>query len=86
MVQDIEQYRVVQEKIDKVRILIKKTNDSVDEMRIRNFLLGNLLKGFPNIMFSDKGESIFRIEFVNSITLTVRGKLSVVSSKVRERI
>ena len=77
LVQEIEQYKVIQEKIDKVRIIVKKTN---------NILLANLLKGFPNIMFSNKDESIFRIEFVNSIARTIRGKLSVVSSEVEKKI
>ena len=86
LVQEIEQYKVIQEKIDKVRIIVKKTNNNIDETKIRNFLLDNLLKGFPNIMFSNKDESIFRIEFVNSIARTIRGKLSVVSSEVEKKI
>ena len=86
LVQEIEQYKVMQEKIDKIRIIIKKTDNTVDETRIRNILLANLLKGFPNIMFSNKDESIFRIEFVDSIARTIRGKFSVVSSEVKKEI
>jgi phenylacetate-CoA ligase len=82
MVQDIEQYRIIQEKIDKVLIIVKKATESSDELKIRNVLLGNLKQAFPKLMSTERKEPIFRIEFVDEIEHTFRGKLSVVSSKV----
>ena len=86
LVQEIEQYRIIQEKIDQVLIIVKKTAESVDESKIRNILLGNLKQSFPELMSAEERESIFRVEFVDEIEYTPRGKLSVVSSKVRRRI
>lgn len=86
LVQEIEQYKVIQEKTDKVRIIIKKTTDDIDETKIRNILINNLIKGFPNIISSNNDQSIFRIDFVNSISRTIRGKLNVVSSQVTRKI
>ena len=83
LIEDIEQYRVIQEKIDKIRIIVKKSNNTVDETKLRNVLLGNLVKGLPNFAFSDKGELIFSVEFVEEMEHSATGKFSVVSSNVK---
>ena len=80
---EIEQYRVIQEKRDRIRILIRKANEKVDEDAIRRILMRNIFTEFSEIEGVKNGENIFKIEFVDDLPRTSRGKLNVISSKVK---
>jgi phenylacetate-CoA ligase len=85
LVHEIEQYRVIQEKVDQVRIIIKKASENIDESKVRDILLRNLSQGLPELKSCEKN-LMFTVEFVDEIEHTARGKLSVVSSKITGKI
>jgi phenylacetate-CoA ligase len=78
---EIEQYKVIQEKIDYLRIIIQKTNPNIDERKIRETLTKNLKKFSENPLLREAKFS-FDIDFVEEIPRTSRGKLNVISSNV----
>lgn len=83
MEKEVEQYRVIQEKADCTRILLKKASKNVDEESVRRVLIKNLCRAYPDVIGSEKAEFPFEIEFVDEIPLSLRGKLNVVSSNVK---
>ncbi len=83
LVKEIDQYRVVQKREDLVEIYVKKTNDSVNEERLRNWLVANILEGLPKVENVDLSQVRFEVRFVDDLPLTGRGKLNVVFSHVQ---
>jgi phenylacetate-CoA ligase len=80
---EIEQYKVIQETKNHLRIFVQKKEPSVDENKTRETLLTNLSMGLPRV--TSKPEDVsFDIEFVDEIPHTSRGKLNVVSSLLPE--
>ena len=67
--------------MDLIRIILKKTNEKVDEKKVESLLRKNLLQITDSI--SNKRNSIdFEIIFKDKLSRTPRGKLKVVTSKV----
>ncbi len=81
-VKEIDQYRVLQKSENLVEISIKKTNETVDEQKLRKTLLTNIVSGLPKVENVDLSGVEFDIKFVDELPLVGRGKLSVVSSNV----
>lgn len=82
LVKEIEQYRVVQKRADLVEICIKKVDESVDEERIRRWLIANVLEDLPKVADVDLSGVRFEVTYVDSLPVTRRGKLNVVVSNV----
>jgi len=82
LVKEIDQYRVIQKSRSLIEIYVKKTNNDVDEERIENWLLSNILDGWPKTEKVDLSKVTFKVTFVDEIPLTGRGKLGVVISNV----
>jgi phenylacetate-CoA ligase len=80
LVKEIDQYRVVQKREDLVEIYVKKTSDSVNEERLRNWLVANILEGLSKVENVDLSKVRFKVRFVEDLPLTGRGKLTVVFS------
>jgi len=78
---NIDQYRVIQKKIDFFKFLVKKKNDGVDENVMEMELLAYVRKLF-NV---DESEVTFEIEFVDDIPLDKTGKLMKVVSELKGR-
>lgn len=78
---DIEKYRIIQQKKDHIEIHIVKTNDKVNEDSINEWIEKNIKKEFTEdeIQLSDLQ---IEIKFVDAIPPTKRGKLNVISSKL----
>jgi len=83
LVKEIDQYRVIQKTRNSVEILVKKTNEKVDEDRVGNWLLTNILEGLPRVEKVDLSQVTFEVKFVDELPLTGRGNLSVVVSHVQ---
>jgi phenylacetate-CoA ligase len=81
LVEEIEEYKVVQQSKSQVNIYVKKLNDKANEESIRLRLLENLKLGFSD-MKSTLDRVDFKVSFVDEIPHTARGKLNVVSSDV----
>jgi phenylacetate-CoA ligase len=82
-IKEIDQYRVLQKREDLLEILIKKTNDAVDEQSLRDKLLTNIIEGLAKVESIDLSEVEFNIRFVDDLPLAGRGKLSVIASDVQ---
>jgi len=82
LVNEVEQYCIVQQSRNLVEILVKKAYDDVDEERVRKWLLGNVLEGLPRLENVDLSEVRFEVKFVDDLPTTKRGKLNVVVSNV----
>lgn len=80
---EIEQYKVIQETKDRLKIFVQKKNPETDETKIRETLSSNLSLGITGLT-SRPSEVSFEIEFVEEIPHTARGKLNVVSSRLPE--
>ncbi len=76
---EIEEYKVIQEKIDYIRIIIKKTSETIEEEKLKRVLFYNLAE-----LRSNYSDVIFNVEFVDKIDRTCRGKLNVISSNLSE--
>jgi phenylacetate-CoA ligase len=72
---EIDEYAVIQEKLDYIRIVIKKTSANIDDAKITRALQTNLSQGYPSVH-----EGIFNFEFVDSICRNSNGKLNVIYS------
>jgi phenylacetate-CoA ligase len=77
---EIEEYVVVQQKPDFIRIFIKKTSAYIDEDKIRKVLATNLSRGYS------MSNIFFEFEFVDSIPRNSRGKLNVIHSYLPEAL
>jgi phenylacetate-CoA ligase len=82
LVKEIEQYRIVQDKVDKITILVKKANEEINESRVRNWLLANIFHDLPRAENVDLSAITFEVKFVDKLPLTQRGKMNVVTSNV----
>jgi len=78
---EIEQYQVIQEKKDLIRIILKKTNEKVDEQKVDSLLQKNLLQ-ITNSLSNQNKAIDFEIIFKDKLLKTPRGKLKVVTSKL----
>lgn len=83
---EIEQYRVIQQNTNCINILIRKTQTTVDEHKIKNTLLNNLETNIPQCFDSKNSSVTVDIDFVDEIKCTDRGKLNVVCSNVAANI
>jgi uncharacterized protein YehS (DUF1456 family) len=72
----------VQNRADLIEIFIKKVDKSVDEERIRNWLIANILEGLPKVVNVDLSGVRFEVTYVDSLPVTRRGKLNVVVSNI----
>ena len=79
---EIEQYQIIQEKKNQVRIIIKKTNPTIDETKIEKLLRENLIKISPPNTQNKDSTVHFDIIFTDKLTKTMRGKLKVITSKL----
>jgi phenylacetate-CoA ligase len=80
--EEIEQYQVIQQKKDLIRIILKKTNEKIDEKKVETLLQNNLLQ-ITNSMSNQNKDINFEIIFKDKLSKTPRGKLKVVTSKLR---
>jgi phenylacetate-CoA ligase len=82
LAEEIDQYRVIQKTKDLIEVYVKKTNENVDEEKIRSWLLANISEGLPKVEKVDLSDVTFEVKFVDQFPLSGRGKLNVVVSHV----
>jgi len=75
----VEQYRVIQKKVNLFKFLIKKTG-SVDERTMENELLSHVRK----MLHVTESEVAFQVEFVDDIPLDESGKLRKIISELKD--
>lgn len=80
---EINQYKVIQQRHDLIEIQIVKTNSQVDEEKIRNWVIQNIKDSFREneINLSDIE---LKIVFKDSIPIAPSGKLNVVTSNLKD--
>jgi phenylacetate-CoA ligase len=79
---EIDQYRIVQKKIDLFQVIIKARNDTFNE----DVLRGALHEHLQRMLSSQKFEITFVIKFVKDIKLEKSGKLRKVVSEIEENV
>jgi phenylacetate-CoA ligase len=77
---EIDQFRVIQRKIDFFEIRIKKKSEAIDEENMEKELVGHLRK----VLNLDTADVVFEIEFEDSIPIDKTGKFSAVTSMLKE--
>jgi len=77
---NIYHYRIIQSKIDFLKILIKKKSDDVDESVMKAELLTHMKK----MLNVDESEVTIEIEFVDAIPRNKTGKLRKVISELKK--
>jgi len=77
---EIDQFRVIQRKIDYFEIHIKKKSEAIDERIMGKELVGHLRK----VLNLDTDDVTLEIEFEDSIPIDKTGKFSAVVSMVKE--
>lgn len=78
---NIQQYRVIQKRIDFIKVLVKKKDSSVEDSIMQSELMANLRKTL-NI---SEAEVRIEIEFVDKIPLDNSGKIRKVISELNDR-
>ena len=78
---EIEQYQIIQEKKNLLRIILKKTGPTVNENKIEKILRENLAIIFPDPKNKEQIVN-FDIVFAEKLIKTRRGKLNVITSKL----
>jgi len=78
----IEQFRVIQKKIDYFEIQIKIQNENVNRASVERELVEHLRK----MLHIEMEEITFDIRFVEEIPLDKSGKLMIVSSELRQQL
>lgn len=76
---DIDQYRVIQEKVDSFKVLVKRKGSNVAEAD----MAAELGSHFAKLLGVDKSQVTIEVEFLDEIPLDETGKLMKVVSKVR---
>jgi phenylacetate-CoA ligase len=76
---DVEQFRVIQESRDKIRVIIKPKVLPPN----RNGLSEELVAHFRRLFQVDEGSVEFAVDFVDEIPLNPSGKLKIVESKLQ---
>lgn len=76
---EIEQFRIVQKRLDHFKFIIKKKYDSVNE----NVMEKELVQHFMKILSVKEGAVDFDVEFVDDFPLNKSGKLMSVVSEVK---
>lgn len=79
--EEIEQYQIIQEKKNLIRIILKKIDEKVDEKKVESLLRKNLRQITDSLSNQNKDIS-FEINFKDRLIKTPRGKLKVVISKL----
>jgi len=77
---NIEQFRVIQRKVDFFEIHIKKKNHAVDEKTMENALVAHLQK----MLNVKKDELTFKVEFDDEISIDKTGKFSAVVTELKK--
>ena len=76
---DIDQFRVIQKKLDLFEVHVKRKKEAVDEKTMKNELVEHLRK-----MLNVDRKVIFEIKFDNEIPLDKTGKFSTVVSELKK--
>ncbi len=76
----IDQYRLVQKRVDSFRLLVKRNSLEVDE----EIMAAELLNHVRTMLKVDESDVAFEVEFVDDVPLDKSGKLRKIVSEVEQ--
>jgi phenylacetate-CoA ligase len=82
LTKEIDKYRVIQRSKNLIEINIKKNENVIDENKIATFLITNLRDGLQNIEKINLSDVEIKVNFVEELKTTKRGKQNVIQSLV----